>query len=162
MDFILILIALSVATVVKRVMRGLAANEARRRRQIAALPLVRIADAAPGERVRIVGTVARISLERGGAFVVGDGSGATALVYGGSAAALLRDGGDGDAAAIVVGDHVTIAGVARPPEPALDHAGGHVTGHAAGRADWRALADGARLVFAGAEAHPLLVVRGAR
>lgn len=138
LDFVLILAACSVAFVSKRVMQWLDRNEQRRARIVGAMPLVRIVDAAAGARVKIAGTVERTDRRRGSAFVVRDESGRV-LVYGGSARALAE--ATGDPRALSVGQPVVIIGTARAPESGVDGA----------------LADGARLVFAGGEAQPLFV-----
>ncbi len=110
-------------------------DEARRRRTIAEVPLARIAATAPGQRVRIVGKVARvIERARVRGFVVADGSG-DAFVYSGSAALLEREELPGE------GDAVTIVGVARVVDRTFDRDVG-----------------GATLVFAGGEAEPLYIV----
>jgi hypothetical protein len=142
LDFVLILAACSVAFVSKRVIQWLDRNEQRRARIVAAMPLIRIVDAVAGARVKIAGMVERTDGRRGAAFVVRDESG-SALIYGGSARALAE--ATGDPRAVVVGESVVVVGVARAPESQVDGA----------------LAEGARLVFAGGEAQPLFVGKAA-
>ena len=97
--------------------------------------MCRIADAQPGARVRIAGTVARVvERARVRGFVVADGSG-DAFVYAG-AAALLKS-----TALPSEGQPITVVGVARTIDRKLDGDIG-----------------GARLVFAGGEAEPLYIV----
>ncbi len=137
-DFVLCMIALSVALVCKRVLEARAADPRRQRRLVASLVPTPIGAARAGAPVKIVGTVERVGARRGGSLVVRDGSGA-ALVYAG--AAVLVGGGAPPAA----GDEVLVAGVARPFDVRLDDAE-----HAS---------DGAALVFAGSEAQPLYLAR---
>ena len=100
------------------------------------MPLARIAATAPGQRVRIVGKVARvIERARVRGFVIADGSG-DAFVYAGAAALLERD------KLPAAGDAVTIVGLARGVDRAFDRDVG-----------------GATLVFAhGGDGQPLYIV----
>ena len=110
-------------------------EEARRRRTIAAVPEVRIGSAAPGQRVRIVGTVARVvERARVRGLIVVDGTG-DAFVYAGSAALLARR------ELPAAGEPVTVVGVARPVDRAFDRDVG-----------------AAALVLGGGEAEPLYIV----
>ena len=145
-DFYLVMAAVMIALGSRRFFHALeAARERRRRRTLGALPLRRIADVAPGARVKIGGTVERAAADRRGtSFVVRDGSGA-ALVHAGSAALLPAEGASHAVARFDPGDPVTVVGVPRPGDPSLDGAG--VEG---------------RLVFAGAEAYPLYLVAGVK
>lgn len=135
-DFYLIVAAVAVAFLGRAWFRArFVRDEARRRRGADRVPLCRIGDATAGARVRIVGTVERvIERARVRGFVVGDGSG-NAFVYAGAAALLRR------AAVPAAGESITVVGVARPVDRALDGDVG-----------------GARLVFAGGEAEPLYLV----
>jgi hypothetical protein len=135
-DFYLIVAAVAVAYVGSAWFRmRFRQDEARRRRTIRQVPEVRIAATAPGQRVRIVGKVARvIERARVRGFVIADGSG-DAFVYAGAAALLER------AELPVEGDAVTIVGVARPVDRTFDRDVG-----------------GATLIFAGGEAEPLYIV----
>ena len=135
-DFYLILAAVGVAFLGRAWFRArFVRDEVRRRRGVDRVPLCRIGEAAPGVRVRIVGTVGRV-VERARVcgFVVGDGSG-DAFVYAGAAALLRRQ------QLPSTGEAITVVGVARPVDRALDGDVG-----------------GARLVFAGGEAEPLYLV----
>jgi hypothetical protein len=135
-DFYLIMAAVAVAFAGRAWFRArFVRDEKRRRRTVERVPLLRIADAQPGARVRVAGTVARvIERARVRGFVVSDGS-ADAFVYDGSAALLRRD------ALPAPGESVTVVGVARAIDRKLDGDIG-----------------GARLVFAGGEAEPLYIV----
>jgi hypothetical protein len=135
-DFYLIIAAVAVAFVGRAWFRARFARDERRRRETAEqVALCRIADARPGARVRIAGTVARvIDGARVRGFVVADGSG-DAFVYTGSAALLKR------AALPSQGEAITFVGVGRTIDRTLDGDVG-----------------GARLVFAGGEAEPLYIV----
>ena len=135
-DFYLIMGAVAVAFAGRAWFRARFARDERRRRRTAEeVALCRIADAQPGARVRIAGTVARVvERARVRGFVVADGSG-DAFVYAG-AAALLKS-----AALPSEGQPITVVGVARTIDRKLDGDIG-----------------GARLVFAGGEAEPLYIV----
>jgi hypothetical protein len=135
-DFYLIMAAVAVAFVGRAWFRARFARDERRRRRTAQhVALCRIADARPGARVRIAGTVARvIDRARVRGFVVADGSG-DAFVYAGSAALLER------AALPSQGEPITFVGVGRTIDRKVDGDVG-----------------GARLVFAGGEAEPLYIV----
>ena len=135
-DFYLIVAACTVAFAGRAWFRArFARDEARRRRTIDRVPLMRIGETRPGARVRIVGTVARVvERARVRGLVVHDGSG-HAFVYAGAAALLRR------AALPAAGEPITVVGVARPLDRKLD-----------------ADVGGAHLVFAGGEAEPLYIV----
>jgi hypothetical protein len=135
-DFYLIIAAVGVAFVGRAWFRArFARDERRRRRTVDRVPLCRIGDTAPGARVRIRGTVGRVvERARVRGFVIGDGSG-DAFVYAGAAALLRRE------LLPAAGEAITVVGVARPVDRALDGDIG-----------------GARLVFAGGEAEPLYLV----
>jgi hypothetical protein len=135
-DFYLILGAVVVAFAGRAWFRARFARDERRRRRTAEdVALCRIADARPGARVRIAGTVARVvDRARVRGFVVADGSG-DAFVYAGSAALLKR------VALPSEGEPITFVGVGRIIDRKLDGDIG-----------------GARLVFAGGEAEPLYIV----
>lgn len=135
-DFYLILAALIVAFGGRAWFRArFSRDERRRRRSAAKVALCRIADARPGARVRISGTVACVvERARVRGLVVADGSG-DAFVYAGSAALLER------ATLPAAGDAITVVGVARAIDRRLDGDVG-----------------GAQLVFAGGEAEPLYIV----
>lgn len=136
-DFYLIVAAVAIAIGGSAYFRArFARDERRRQATLRSVPLVRIGDAPPGARVRIRGTVER-AVERGRVrgLVVADGSGA-ALVYAGGAT-IHPDPLPSAGAA------VTIVGSPRAIDRKLDGDGG-----------------GARVVFAGGEAHPLYIVAG--
>jgi hypothetical protein len=137
-DFVLCMIALSVALVAQRVIQAYEANEARRRRKIVRMPLTPIAAARPGTSVKVAG---RVEATHARGFVIRDDAGVSALIYRGSATVLSEVGGAGGDR-LAVGDRVSVVGAPRPRE----------------RHD--SVAD-ARLVFAGSEAHPLYVLRRA-
>jgi DNA-binding IclR family transcriptional regulator len=135
-DFYLIVAAVAIAYGATWWFRArFARDERRRRRTISHVPLARIAAATPGQRVRIVGRVARVvERARVRGFVIADDSG-DAFVYSGAAALLDRKQHP------AAGDSVTVVGVARSVDRRFDHDIG-----------------GATLVFAGGEADPLYIV----
>jgi hypothetical protein len=136
-DFYLIVAAVAVAYLGSAWFRArFKRDERRRRRTVGDVPIARIAATAPGQRVRIVGKVARVvERARVRGFVVEDGSG-DAFVYAGAAALLERD------KLPAAGDAVTIVGVARGVDRVFDHDVG-----------------GATLVFAhGGDGQPLYIV----
>jgi hypothetical protein len=135
-DFYLIMAAVAVAFAGRTWFRARFVRDERRRRRTAEdVPLCRIGDTAPGARVRISGTVARVvERARVRGFVVADGSG-DAFVYVGAAALLKRATLPG------AGEAITVVGVARTIDRRLDGDVG-----------------GAQLVFAGGEAEPLYIV----
>jgi len=135
-DFYLIMGAVAIGFAGRAWFRArFARDELRRRRTAERVPLARIGELQPGTRVRIAGTVARvIERARVRGFVVADESGHV-FVYAGAAALLKR------ATLPAAGEPVTVVGVARPLDRALDGDVG-----------------GAHLVFAGGEAEPLYIV----
>ena len=136
-DFYLIMAAVAVAYCGTAWFRArFKRDERRRRRTVGDVPLARIAATPPGQRVRIVGKVARVvDRARGNGFVIEDGSG-DAFVYAGAAALLDRE------RLPVAGDAVTIVGVARVVDRTFDRDAGAV-----------------RLVFAhGGDGEPLYIV----
>jgi len=135
-DFYLIVAAVAVAFAGRAWFRARFARDERRRRRTAEqVVLCRIADAKPGERVRIAGTVARVvERARVRGLVVADGSG-DAFVYSGAAALLKSPTLPGP------GEPITVVGVARTLDRKVDGDVG-----------------GARLIFAGGEAEPLYIV----
>ena len=142
-DLLLVTIAKLVTALAQPVLRWRARTEGpRQRKRIAAMATTPLAEARAGVRVRVAGVV-EPAASRSGAFFVRDGDGTRVLVQPASAAGVWS--GDGATlAAVAPGDRVDVVGVARAPDARVD----------------RELGDGgARLVFAGSEAHPLFVIR---
>jgi hypothetical protein len=112
----------------------------RQRRQIARMTTVRLADARPGEWVKIVATIERVDHERR-SLLVRDESGIGALVHGGRAHS--EDAASGNPPVLAAGERVVVVGQPRRADE-----------------DDRVVARGERvqLVFAGSDAHPLFIL----
>ena len=142
-DLLLVTFAKLVSALAQPVLRWRARTEApRQRKRIGQMPTTPIGTAIAGARVRVAGTVEPAGA-RGAAFFVRDADGACALVHPAAAAGVWAPDGT-VLSTVAAGDRVDVVGVARAPDRRVD----------------RELADGgARLVFAGSEAHPLFIIR---
>jgi hypothetical protein len=114
----------------------------RYRRLVPRMPIVGLAEARAGERVKIVGTVENANGVRG-SFVLRDQSGARALVHAGRAEPLEPCPRSGSM--LKAGERVVVVGQPRPVDRTHDRALDGCTD--------------ARLVFAGSDAQPLFILR---
>lgn len=142
-DLLLVTLAKLVSALAQPVLRWRARTAApRQRKRIGQMATTPIGAAVAGARVRIAGTVETVGA-RGAASFVRDEDGTRALVQPAAAAGVWASDGT-VLSTVAAGDRVDVVGVARAPDRRVD----------------RELGDGgARLVFAGSEAHPLFVIR---
>jgi hypothetical protein len=142
-DLLLVTFAKLVSALAQPVLRWRARTEApRQRKRIGQMATTPIGAATAGARVRVAGTVEPAGA-RGDAFFVVDADGARALVQPAAAAGVWASDGT-PLSMVAAGDRVDVVGVGRAPDR---------------RVDRELVGGGARLVFAGSEAHPLFIVR---